>query len=291
MELGKRYQEEYIRSLGQIQDDDFNGRALISHSEVLKAHFAIAEYFHEEGENLLCGVKSFDLLSSAVGRQMTGFGGVKKWNTSEEHAATLFYGLIKNHAFHDANKRTALLVLIFHLLKQGKMFKCTQKELDKLAISVAEDSLNIKYRTLFDKFKHTDDPEIYFLSYFIRRNSRLLDSKFYPVTYHEFNRLLNRHNVFLENPHGNFIDVVKIETVIKKSFFSTKKETIRRRVCQIGFPTWKAQVGKAAIKEVLKSSGLTIENGIDTQVFFHEAQPLDALIQLYSEPLKRLKNK
>jgi len=288
-ELERPFLEEYNFSISQVDDTVFNGKGIITYSEVLKAHFLIASYFRNLGEQVRFGVMDFNLLGSALGRQTTGYGGISKWTTYDHISATLFYGIAKNHSFHDANKRTALLTLIFQLLKYGRSTTCGQKELDLLAVRTASNKLN-QYNN-FKKFKNTEDPEIEFFAYFIRRNTREVDKKYYPVTYQEFNRLLNRFDIFLENPHGNYIDVIKKEEIIKKGIFSSKKEIQHRRIFQIGFPGWKSQVGLKAQKEVLKAANLTAEHGFDSQVFFKEAEPLEALIAQYSEPLKRLKDR
>ena len=79
--------------------------------EVLKAHYIISDYFISEGESVFFGVKSFDLLSSAIARQHVEFAGIQKWEDCYHKMATLLFGLDKNHAFEDGNKRTALLSL------------------------------------------------------------------------------------------------------------------------------------------------------------------------------------
>src|SRR6267142_4543836 len=60
-------------------------------------------------------VKDRRLLESAVGRQHVGTNGNLIYSTPELNAATLMFGLAKNHAFHDGNKRTALVAMLNHL--------------------------------------------------------------------------------------------------------------------------------------------------------------------------------
>ena len=59
----------------------------------------------------------------------------------------------------------------------------------------------------------------------------------------------------------------------------------------IGFPNWKAEVGMSTIAKIRKATGLTPENGVDSQVFFKELEPMQSLIDLYYEPLRRLADK
>ncbi len=270
----------------------------IEYEEVLRAHYLIADYFQEQGEQVICGVKDHNLLCSAIGRQTTGFAGKTKWNTMEEVCATLFYGIVKNHSFHDCNKRTGLLVLIYQLYKNGRTFTIRQRDLDRLAINVASNRLFEKKKGIFlykeaKKIEKLDDKEICLLAHLIHKYSRPIDKRFYTITYQEFNRLLNKHNVFLENPSGNFIDVIKIEDKRVGGFLGIggKTEQVRTKVLQIGFPSWKSQMHSKALKEVLKATRLTSEYGIDSQVFFNGVEPMNSLIAEYSGPLTRLKNK
>ena len=61
------------------------------------------------------GVRSIALLEPAVGRQHTGLGETLKYPRPIENAATLAYGICCHHAFHNGNKRTALVAMLVHL--------------------------------------------------------------------------------------------------------------------------------------------------------------------------------
>ncbi len=61
------------------------------------------------------GVKDCKLLDSALNRPLQSAFGKDDYPTIYEKAAALFESLSKNHAFHNANKRTALASLIILL--------------------------------------------------------------------------------------------------------------------------------------------------------------------------------
>ncbi len=65
------------------------------------------------------GIKSEDLLESAVQRQYTGSGNWYKYDNCYSNCATLVFGIIKNHSFYNGNKRTGLLSMIKHLYLNG----------------------------------------------------------------------------------------------------------------------------------------------------------------------------
>lgn len=281
--------KEYLRNLSLIKDDPFENERYISHSEILRAHYLVIDFFSTTEENITYGVKDINLLGSTLGRQVAGYGSYIKWKKTEEICATLFYGIIKNHAFHDANKRTGLLTLLYHLLKFGKTIDAKQKEFENLALCVASDTLKDYKLFRQNRYQRADDKEVRFIADFIKRNTRNIEKQYYPVTYQEFDTLLKKHGFYMDNPSGGFIDIVS--NVKGKKFFGLKAIEFRRKYIQIGFLGWKRQINAKAVKEVLKATGLTADNGIDSKVFFRGAEPLTALIDQYKGPLIRLKDK
>lgn len=61
------------------------------------------------------GVKEPTLLDSAINRPKQSIFGEDAYPSIHEKAAALFESIAKNHAFHNANKRTALASLIVFL--------------------------------------------------------------------------------------------------------------------------------------------------------------------------------
>lgn len=61
------------------------------------------------------GVKDPSLLDSAINRPKQSVFGQDAYPSIYEKAAALFESIAKNHAFHNANKRTALASLIIFL--------------------------------------------------------------------------------------------------------------------------------------------------------------------------------
>ena len=107
---------------------------------------------------MLVGIRSYDLLNSAICRQTVSYGGVKKYKDPIEICSTLFFGLVKDHAFNDGNKRTALLTLLNQLQLYGYFPKNKIKDFEKLVVSVAEGSLETKYSLIWKKIKNFKKP-------------------------------------------------------------------------------------------------------------------------------------
>ena len=68
----------------------------------------------------LPGVRDGSLLDSATQQPSQSFGGVELYPTLDEKAARLAYGLIKNHAFLDGNKRVGTACLGAMLRLNGR---------------------------------------------------------------------------------------------------------------------------------------------------------------------------
>ena len=280
--------DEFNRWCNYFKNDDlYSSKDTVGLFDVLRAHFLIADYFYGEEYGIAgVGPRDANLLHSAIYRQFVSFGGKDKWNTPYERCATLVFGLIKDHPFHDANKRTGLLVLLFFLNKHGKIPTVNQKVLENFVVDIAKNQLH-KHRRYKDFQRKSVDPEVLFIADYLRRKSRKRDSKYYEVTYRELDKLLNSFDCCLSNPHNNFIDVCKI--VNKKKILGlgkTEKKMIK--VAQIGFPSWKKSVGKGAIRTVRNATDLTPQKGVDSARFFHGVDPLNTLIDDYQRILERL---
>lgn len=274
--------------LSQIGEDNFAGHRLIGSHDVMKAHYLLVDFFIREGEAIAAsGPKSIHLLLSAIGRQTAGYGGELKWDDDFEVCATLFYGLVKNHPFVDGNKRTGFLVAIYQLLKMGRTPDVPQKEFENLAVKTAASQLS-DYSG-FSKFKKKQDPEIRFIADFFRRNTRKIDKSLYTITYRQLETILSKYGFYYDNPSKNYIDIVKYKE--EKSLFGLVKSKKKIRVLQIGYPGHTKQINYKALHSVIKETGLTPENGIDSQVFFKGADNLYDLIDQYKSPLKRLRDR
>lgn len=292
IELEREIQEEYDRVASEIQNANISlGPNSLTIGEILRAHFLIANYFYLEGEGLGgIGPKDIGLLESATYRQAVSFGGTPKWTNLFDITATLFFGIAKNHAFHDANKRTALLCMLHQLYKQKWCPSINERQLEDFAVEVADDQLS-RYARYNQLVKDGDpDPEVRFISWYLRNNTRKIERTSYSITYRELYTILNRFDFSLEFPSGNFISIVRKET--RKRFLLLGPTKVEFKVIgQVGFPRWTAEVRSNALKHVREVTGLTAKSGFDSESFFRGVDPLQSLITTYHAPLMRLANR
>ncbi len=285
--ISPELKEDYERWRYMIGDDIYIGPKTVGIFDVLRAHYLIIDFFSSEyGEGVGgVGPKDLNLLHSTLSRQNCGYEKMVKWNEDFQICATLFWGLIKNHAFHDANKRTAFLTLLYHLLKIKRFPTAKHKEYERLAIRIAKNELNA-YPS-FEKFKKVVDGEVLFVADFLRKNTRKIERTEYVITYRQLDAILNKYSYGLENPDKNQITIIRIQEE-RVGIFSKKTMKLEKRIGAIGFPGWNRQVNIETVKNVRKLCHLTAEDGVDSEAFFHDQDSLPSLIAQFQKPLERL---
>ena len=236
----------------------------IDAGETLYAHFLIAQYFADEGRGL-GGIGPRDdghLLHSALSRQFVEFGGIRKWSDDLQIAATTLFGLIKNHPFHDGNKRTALLSVLCLLRKQGRTASANKSKFDDFVVAIAESG------------GRNDDNDIEKIARDLRRMTRKLSNTRHTITYRQLNRLLQDFGFELRDARGNRIGVVRIKD--------------GQEIYRVGFPGLSKQVAQGDLKAVRDACGLTTAEGFDSEVFFGGAETAQNLLREYALPLNKL---
>jgi len=262
-------------ALADARADTLNWR------EVLDAHFLVAEFFAAEGGGL-GGLGPRDragaLLQSALARQFVGFGGVQKWHDHYQIAATALFGLIKNHPFHDGNKRTALLSVLYLLEKQGYTASVKKRGFEGLTVAIADNRhrQNTLYKHLRGEYA-ADDADIAYIASRLSQMTRRLDRSQRALTYRQLNGLIKEHGFEMRNPHRNRINIFRIRD--------------NQSVGRIGFPGMSKEVAKGEIKNARMLCRLTERDGFDSKAFYNDAGGMDSLLLEYAKPLRRLADK
>ncbi|MGI9022289.1 MAG: type II toxin-antitoxin system death-on-curing family toxin, partial [Acidimicrobiales bacterium] len=78
--------------------------------------------------DVLLRVTDLGLADSAVSRPQASFGGQEFYRSIEAKAATLLFGIARNHAFIDGNKRVAVLAALQFLNLNGHDLDLTPPE-------------------------------------------------------------------------------------------------------------------------------------------------------------------
>ena len=95
------------------------------------------------------GLRSIELLESAVFRSQTSYGGKELYETLFEKTASLIHALISNHPFVDGNKRTAMVSGAVFLLLNGYSLELAQERFVKIGLDGANKKLLPKDLAVF----------------------------------------------------------------------------------------------------------------------------------------------
>lgn len=286
--LRKELRDEHSRISCICPDiEGITNQNFINVSEVLKAYFILADYFtdpssRDEVENMLVGLRSYDLLASALGRQWVGFGGKVKYERDLDVCATLFFGLVKNHAFSDGNKRTALLVLLYQLNKYGLIPTAEVDEFERLVMSVAASTVMRDYADTWEKYQGEDDTTIKVVSDLLRKMVSKKDNAYHiDMTAKEFCDALSDNDVEYEvsggKIHFTYIDKSQWEAFRKEKNFS------------IIFGGWTRTIGAKTARDTLQQLGL-YDQVASYQGLLDGDSPMYQLVHQFEVPLRRLKD-
>ncbi|MCA0758150.1 type II toxin-antitoxin system death-on-curing family toxin [Paenibacillus sp. N4] len=88
----------------------------LTKEEVIAAHYFMMKRMNDADQ---AGVKDHGLLESAVHRPGQSVFGEDAYPTLFDKAAAFLESLVKNHCFHNGNKRTAYLVTKSYLMLNG----------------------------------------------------------------------------------------------------------------------------------------------------------------------------
>ncbi|MHA7877128.1 type II toxin-antitoxin system death-on-curing family toxin [Roseivivax sp.] len=277
-------------NIEKLKDDDLVTHRYpgLSVKSVLEIHYLIADFFYSKGDGIGgAGTKSMSLLQSAVDRQYVSSGREWKWRSSYEVAATIMFGVIRNHPFHDANKRTSLISAANIMLQDNVALTASESSLVRFTEKVASHELVTFRRFKEMKKKGYPDPEVRFIAWYLRRNSRKLTRTSHSITFRELATTLARYGYEMKDPHGNTIDVY-----FSGSDGSTKHNPfnfgVGDRVCNLGYPGASKQVAKSDLKRLRDTLGLIPKFGIDSAAFFQDADPITNLISSYEGVLRKL---
>ncbi len=262
-------------------------RPLINCSDALRAYFSLADYFtdpsSESKEKMLIGLRSADLLYSALSRQCVSFCGKAKYNSPIDICSTLFFGMVKNHSFSDGNKRTALLTLLYQLYLYGYYPNCRVKDFERLVVAVASNSLSKSYRFYWKKaIKNcSDDCEVRTISLLLKKMTKKKDHSYHlQITTKDMVQALEQYGTICEVENGK----LHFQRVIENNSPEVKKCNYT-----IVFHGWTRCVGAGVARDILTNLSL-YDQFPNYQSFIDGQEPYYSLIQQFEGPLRRLKD-
>lgn len=90
------------------------------------------------------GIRDEQLLESAINAPFQTFDNIEVFPSIQQKAARIGYGLIKNHAFVDGNKRIGTHAMLVFLALNKIELEYTQSELSDTILKVASDEYSFE---------------------------------------------------------------------------------------------------------------------------------------------------
>lgn len=258
---------------------------ILTIDEVLRIYDILIEDFANSDDPISPpGIRSLDLLESAIARQQTAIGGTLKYPEPIQNASTLLYGICNNHPFHNGNKRTALVSMLVHLDKNKlTIYNTSQKELYKFIMDVANHTLGEGRdpRRKNTRVKNSDEEMRRIVKWLSSRVSRVVRGE-KNITYRQLRKILKSFGYDFGNPHNNFIDIISEQEKI--GIFGRKK-IIRKKMGNIPYPGENRDVAVRCIKYVRKICYLQEEDGVDSDSFYNYTEVVSVFVNRYRKLL------
>lgn len=112
---------------------------ILSKEQVIALH---TQLISETGG--LDGIRDDSLLESALNAPFQSFDGIDVFPSIQQKAARLAFGLIKNHAFIDGNKRIGVHTMLVFLALNKIELDYTQDELSDTVLKIAAGRLDFE---------------------------------------------------------------------------------------------------------------------------------------------------
>ena len=112
---------------------------ILSKEQVLKLHTSLIKT--TGGSD---GIRDEGMLDLALNNPFQSFGGKELYPSIQAKAARLCFGLVKNHAMLDGNKRLGTHVMLVFLALNGYELSYSQKELSDVILALASGNIGEK---------------------------------------------------------------------------------------------------------------------------------------------------
>lgn len=243
------------------------------------------------------GIKNRGMLESAIGRQFAGFGDFYKYDDCFFNVATLTYGVIKNHAFHNGNKRTGLLCIVKHLYNNGYVLSPTldSKELYEFLVSIADSSLQKFFIKNFKKYpmirnkeekksnKWDMDLDIRFMAFWIKKNSRPKSNTIKGnVKISVLKKAVRNKNIIINQNGSN----LECELERDNKFLGFIMGSKNKKTYSLG--NNRSEIDKNTLFAFRRDYNLTMKDGVDDTFFYDDDAFLDSEIKAYKKIIYQL---
>ena len=247
-------------------------------------HYQLAQDFAEHHDPIdPPGVRAGGLLESAAMRPQTSFlGEVRKYPSVEMAAAALMHSLVHNHPFHNGNKRSALVSTLVFLDKNGLLLTCSEDDLFRLILKVAQHSVLQQYAT-----DNLADREVLEISRWISKNSRPIEGGERVIPFRRLRKILNRRDCQISSPRSSAITITR--AVERRIGILRPRTQVEYLSSKIAYQDEGRDIERETIAKVRRELQLDDLNGTDSASFYDNApDAADGFIAKYRKILYRL---
>lgn len=250
--------------------------------EVERVHCAIVEDFARDPDPIApSGVRSKNLLASAVHRPSTVLDETAKYPTVEMAAAALLHALVHNHPFHNGNKRTALVTMLVFLDENGIILTCDEDQIFKLVLQLAQHALVKGPRG------ELPDREVLAVASWLKDHSRLIEKGDRSIQWRRLQRILTDYGCSFEfATGGNRINISRVVSHKTRFLGRRRNHTLRT---QTFYGDQGREINKNTVNKIRHDLHLDEEHGMDSSAFYDRGpiSPSEFIVR-YRKTLKRL---
>ncbi len=255
-------------------------KRFLTADDVERIHATLVEDFARDADPIVpAGVRSRDLLESAVHRQHTSSGAELKYPTAVMVAGALLHSLVLNHAFFNGNKRTALVSMLVVLDENGLMLTNDDKTLFRVVLRVAQHEIVPR------DWPDRADREVKWLADWLEDNTRPIEKGERPLQWRKLRHILAEFDCTCSIGSGNRMNITRVATSATR-FGRTRRRTM---FTQVKYTDEGREAQKHTIHQIRRDLELDEGHGVDSAAFYGDAgRSVDEFIVRYRKTLDRL---
>ena len=215
------------------------------------------------------GVRSADLLHSALSRCETSLGQEFKYPTAPMAAAALLHSAVLNHAFYNGNKRTGLVASLVFLDSNGWSLHVDEDLLFDFLLKVASHELT----DAVTAGRYDADAEVLAIARWLHRYIRRTEAARRRFKFHDLRSLLLKHGCGFERPRGGGNRIKVTRGGLKT---------------QVWYGGEGRDVAPNTIPKLREDLQMDYEHGFDDWTFYNAEERVPDFVARYRRTLDRL---
>ena len=195
---------------------------------------------------------------------MTALGFKDKYPTVAMASAALLHSIVLNHAFHNGNKRTALVSTLVFADRNGYRLAATEEELYDLLLEVASHGL----QDPTGKAIQDSDAETLYIAEWLIGQLRTVQKQERSRKWNKFRQLLNGYGCDVDVLPGNKMNIVRTVGGVPLR-------------TQVAYRSEGTEVEINTVKKVRRNLELDEEHGYPSDIFYRQDTKIPGFVNKY----------